>query len=118
MNRDITKTQAEYLDVYLEKSGDNIEDFNKAKPGLKVLDFPDTAWVEYGIFGDTFLIETAFSKLSHKETKIIWDRVVKLAKDCGCTTIKFNSSRNPKAWKRLFKAYPIEYIFEVDITKE
>ena len=67
---------------------------------------------------DLFWIHTAFSKVSHRKTLYAWKAIVKLAKEKGCKQIQFTTIRNTEAWQRLFKVKPVEWLMELDLTKE
>ena len=123
MARQLNKMQVENLESYLDKSGDYMEQFMDKFPSSKTIEVDGMGWLEYSLEidedGDTvFFIHTAFSKKEHKETKIVWEKVKQLAIDNECTKIYFLTYRNPKAFKRLFNAYPVEYKMRVDLTKE
>ena len=118
MDRELTQMQAENLDTYLFKSGDTMHDFMDKNPDSKVCEYKDKYWIEYCIYDDIFWIHTAFSKMSRKETKEIWDSIVKMAQYEGFKKIQFITERNTKAWEKLFKVKPVEWKMELDLTKE
>ena len=119
MERNLTKIQAENIDTYLIKSGDTMEEFMDKNPKSVVVNIPHIkGWVEYYIKDDIFWVHTAFSNVSHKKTKQAWEALKKVAIDKKCSKIQFVTLRNPKAWERLFNVKPVEWLMELDLTKE
>ena len=117
MERELTKQQAKYIDKYLIKSGEELLSFMNKSPHTKVMDIKGVGWIEYAIKDDIFWIETAFSKTDHSLTKLVWERIVKIAKDKGCTTIQCATIRNPKAFERLFNLKAVEWKLEYKIKE-
>ncbi len=69
-------------------------------PGQKIIEWKD-GWVEYLVDGDIFWVLTAYSK-SRKNSKNMWKRLIRLAKDYKCESIECITGRNPKAFERLY----------------
>ena len=114
----ITDIQKKYLDDYLKKSKNKLDDFLMGSEDLgviKVLEFEDLGWLEYVIKGNIFWICSAYSCKPHKETKKIWNNIKEIALENGCDRIQFNTSRNPKGFERLFDAKVISSKLEVII---
>ena len=116
--RQLTKQQALYIDDYLLKSKEDICDFMAKSENSRVLDVPGVGWIEYEIVDDIFWIWTAYAKTEHSITKLVWDRIIKKAKDNDCNKIQFITNRNPKAFKRLFDLEPIQWKLELKLNKE
>ena len=99
MERNLSTNQVNNLEDYLIKSGDELTSLMNDVPGQKIIEWED-GWCEY-------LVLTAYSK-SRKNTKTMWEKLIKLAKDYKCDSIQCITSRNPKAFKRLFGFKVIE----------
>ena len=116
----------EKLDRYLEKSGDTYEGFmeHRSDPewleNVQLYKKDEHAWIEYrtdqvNANGDrVFHVITAYNEKDAKVFKV-WSDLQGLAKKNKCKYIQFNTSRNPKAWKRRFGMYPIQYKMEIKI---
>tara|TARA_R110002167_G_scaffold110688_1_gene281611 strand:- start:780 stop:1142 length:363 start_codon:yes stop_codon:yes gene_type:complete len=116
VERDLTKQQGLYLDKYLLKSGDDIIDFMTGGPNSRTVDVPGMGWFEYEVVeDDVFWIWSAYSHQPHKYTKLIWNRMLKLAKEKNCDKIRFTTTRNPKAFERLFKVKTIAWKLELEL---
>ena len=112
----ITDGQKKFLDDYLKRSGDKLDDFLTGfEDPINVLEYEDMGWLEYIIKDNVFFIPSAYSCKTHKETKKIWNEIKKLALDNGCDRIHFMTSRNPKAFERLYNAKTISSKLEVII---
>ena len=112
--RNITETQERFLNPYLEKSKDTLDEFlNGNNNGRQIAEFDDLGWIEYSTHDNILWIHTAYSSKEHKETVKIWNNLKLIAKECGCDRIQFTTRRNPKAFERLFKAKTIQYKMEV-----
>ena len=116
VNVNITRVQKKFLDDYLKRSGDKLNDFLTGyEEPLNVLEYEGIGWVEYLVQDNVFWIPSAYSCKSHKETKKIWNKVKDIAVDNGCDRIHFMTQRNPKAFERLFNAKVIATKLEVMI---
>ena len=114
----LTPMQAESLDKYLEKSKGTLEGFMENVPdNLEIIEEPGIGWLEFVVMEDIFWIHTAYSKLSHPSNKVIWNKILDLARKRGCKKIRFQTNRNPKAFERLYNAYPVRYEMECDLEK-
>lgn len=115
----ITDIQKKFLDDYLKKSKDKLNDFLMGSEDLgviKVLEDEDSGWLEYVMKGNILWICSAYSCKPHKDTrKIFWNKVKDIASQNGCNRIQFNTSRNPKAFERLIGAKVISSKLEVII---
>ena len=111
--RDISPIQAKYLESYLEKSKDTVEEFLGETGPVEKTEFEGLGWVEYSRHDDILWVHTAYSCRPHNETKEVWNSLKKLAKNKGCKKIQFTTRRNPKAFERLFGANIIQYKLEV-----
>ena len=111
--REISKIQSKYLDSYLDKSKDTLEEFLIDTGSVEKTEFEGLGWIEYSRHGDILWIHNAYSCRPHKETMEVWNSLLKLAKNKGCKKIQFTTKRNPKAFERLFGAKTIQYKLEV-----
>ena len=112
----ITDIQKKFLDDYLKRSKDKIDDFltgPEEEGVIKVLEYEDTGWLEYIIKDNILWVCSAYSCKPHKETKKIWNLTKEIALKNGCDRIQFRTSRNPKAFERLFNTKTIQYKLEV-----
>ena len=110
--RQISDNQVKYLDNYLLKAKDSLEEFLEGEE-REISEFKDLGWIEYTKCDNILWIHTAYSCKPHKETKKIWNDLKELAKEKGCDRIQFTTRRNPKAFERLFNAKTIQYKLEV-----
>ena len=116
--RELTEQQSLYIKEFLIKSHDTIFDFMDKSRNSKTIDIPGVGWIEYEIIDDVFWIWTAYSKAEHSVTKIIWNKLIEKAKQNDCDRIQFVTSRNPKAFERLFNVKPVQYKLEFRLEKE
>ena len=113
-HRNITDTQEKFLNPYLEKSKDTLDEFLDGNSvGKQIAEFDDLGWIEYSKHDNILWIHTAYSCKPHKETIKIWNNLKEIAKESGCDRIQFTTRRDPKAFERLFKAKTIQYKLEV-----
>ena len=85
-----------YLNEYLIKSKDKLEDFDNGTR-RNVVEWED-GWCEYKIEKDTFNILTIFSiGDARKRFKYIYN----MSKDLNCSKIKFTTQRDYKLWFKL-----------------
>ena len=106
--REISDIQNKYLDSYLNKSGDSLEEFLQETGNIEKSEFEGLGWIEYIRYDDILWIHNAYSCKSHKETKEIWKSLLKLAKKKGCKKVHFTTKRNPKAFEKLYGTKVIE----------
>ena len=118
MERTLTKQQAEHIDDYLIKSKDSLLEFMDKNPHTNVMEVKGIGFIEYAIKDEIFWIETAYSKVSHSLTKLIWKRIIKIAEEHGCTKIQCSTRRNPKAFERLFNLKPVHWKLEYNIKEQ
>ena len=111
--RDISSIQNQYLNSYLDKSKDTLEEFLTGEENVERAEFEGLGWIEYSKYDDILWIHNAYSCKSHSETRKIWNNLKDIAKDSGCNKIQFTTRRNPKAFERLFGAKTIQYKLEV-----
>ena len=111
--REISSIQSEYLDSYLDKSKDTLEEFLSETENIERAEFEGLGWIEYSRHDDILWIHSAYSCKTHKETKEIWNNLKKVAKKKGCKKIQFTTRRHPKAFEKLFDAKTIQYKLEV-----
>ena len=72
--REISSIQSEYLDSYLDKSKDTLEEFLDYENKVQIVEFENIGWVEYAIEDNVFWIYSAFSfSKPHKEIMKIWN---------------------------------------------
>lgn len=115
MERKLSKLQSEFVNDYLVKSKDSLFEFMNKNPKSKVIEVKDVGWLEYAIKDDIFWIHTAYSKVDHSFTKLLWERIIEIAKQKGCTKIQCSTRRNPKAFERLFKLKPVQWKLELKL---
>tara|TARA_R110002051_G_scaffold316987_1_gene397467 strand:- start:565 stop:921 length:357 start_codon:yes stop_codon:yes gene_type:complete len=114
--REISNIQSEYLDSYLDKSKDTLEEFlSETGDKEERVEFEGLGWIEYSRHDDILWIHSAYSCRPHKETKRIWANLKKIAKNKGCKKIQFTTRRHPKAFEKLFNAKTIQYKLEVTL---
>ena len=111
--RHLSDIQKKFLPIYLEKSGDTLDDFLQTDERIEVKEFNDLGWIEIAKYDNILWIHSAYSCKPHKETIKIWDWIKDIAKKVDCDRIQFTTKRNPKAFKRLFNADVIDYKMEV-----
>tara|TARA_R100001463_G_scaffold105623_1_gene160130 strand:- start:304 stop:636 length:333 start_codon:yes stop_codon:yes gene_type:complete len=107
------------LDLYLRKAGESIEDFLM---DTKILTHPkdkekESGWCEYEVCGDIFWIRTLFHEYEdRKKSQEDWEELKKFAVSMGCKKIQFTTSRDGKAWERLFKDMKVvQYKLEIEL---
>ena len=115
--RKLTKQQSLYIDNYLLKSKDKMIEFMDKSKNSEVLDVPGVGWIEYEIYGKCFWVWTAYSKSPHSLTKLVWNKIIKIAKKNNCEKIQFVTSRNPKAFQRLFNVKTIQWKLELNLKE-
>ena len=111
--RHITEVQEKFLNPYLEKSKDTLEEFLVGEDNREISEWEDLGWIEYSKYDNILWVHNAYSCKPHRETLEIWNNLKKIAIESGCDRIQFSTRRNPKAFERLFNAKTIQYKMEV-----
>ena len=111
--RNITEVQNKFLNIYLDKSKDTLEEFLEGDNKREISEWEDLGWIEYTKYDNILWVHNAYSCKPHNETIKLWDELKKMAKESGCDRIQFTTRRNPKAFERLFNAKTIQYKLEV-----
>ena len=92
-----SKNIVQMLPDYFEKSNSNMKDFLETGD-VPLLEFKH-GWIEYEVLDDTLYIYSAYFK--EKET-VLWNLLLKEGKKQGCKKVEMITSRDPKAWKKLY----------------
>jgi len=113
-HRKITEIQSRFLDTYLDKSKTTLETFLDY-PHKEISEFTDLGWIEYNKFDNVMFIHSAYSCKPHKETVKIWNNLKDLARENDCDRIHFVTSRNPRAFEKLYNAKVIQKVTKKEI---
>ncbi len=93
----------EDIDRYLLKSGDD-------RICTTNLIENEHGFCSYRIYGDILYLENAFG-----DGKYWYDKMISKAKESGCTKVRFQTKRNPKAWHRKYGCRLVRYVMELEV---
>ena len=110
----LSPNQKKYLDDYIKKSGDSIEDFKHSYES-KTIDF-EGGWIEYSEDdnGDIW-IDSMYSLKKHEKTLSLWKAFLKTLKTNGHNKVYFKTKLMHLDWKEICNADKVAHIMEVSI---
>tara|TARA_R110002051_G_scaffold292402_4_gene357186 strand:- start:12442 stop:12789 length:348 start_codon:yes stop_codon:yes gene_type:complete len=95
-----SKNIIKMLPDYFKKSDSNMKEILDTGD-VPLLEY-ENGWIEFEVLDNMLFVYTAYSD-GNKNTKKIWDSLLKEAKNQGCTKVEMITERNPKAWQKLYK---------------
>ena len=110
----LSPNQKKYLDDYIKKSGDSIEDFKHSYES-KTIDF-EGGWLEYSEDdnGDIW-VDSMYSSGERKKTQKILKSFFGILKTKGHNKVYFKTKLMHLDWKKICNANTVAHIMEVNI---
>ena len=111
----LSPNQKKYLDDYIKKSGDSIEDF-KHPHESKTIDF-DGGWIEYSVDDSNDIwIDTMYSENKHRKTEELFKVFIKMLKDKDYRNIFFTTKLMQLNWNKICNASKVGHIYKIHVN--